>query len=139
MNKTKSKYKASALIVSLLILGAIVVTALSVSLVSIKERAISSRVSKANQAFQNADSGIENVMYEITEGGHSDTSEIPDCLASGKIENASYNYKVQLKDSDGNIIDCDSGQPISNIASIKSVGTQGETHRAIEATVPVTP
>ncbi len=133
--KKKREYRASALVASLLILTAILVTAISVSLVSIKERNISSNASKSSQAFQSANSGIENVMYEIKRGGYSKVFQISDCQPSGEIENG--NYKVQLEDNAGVKIDCTSNHNISDVITIKSVGVDdsGRIQRAISATV----
>ena len=139
MKKNEKTYSASALIVSLLVLGAIVVTALSVSLVSIKERSISSNASKSSQAFQNADSGVEAVMYEITKRNHSKVSEIrPTGTSCTNKKIVGNNYKVELLDTTGNVIDCSSNSKSpSDVATIKSVGSDsaGRTQRAISAAV----
>ncbi len=139
MKKNEKTYSASALIVSLLVLGAIIVTALSVSLASIKERSISSNASKSSQAFQNADSGVEAVMYEITKGNHSKVSEILPAGTSCTNEKiVGNNYKVELLDTTGNVIDCNSNSKSPfDVATIKSVGTDGtgRTQRAISAAV----
>ena len=138
MKINKKFYSASSLVVSLLVLGAILVTALSVSLVSIKERSISSNASKSSQAFQNADSGIETVMYEITQGGHNKVSEIrPTGTSCTNKKIVGSNYKVQLLDASGNAFSCSSSVALSEIATIKSVGedANSRTQRAISATV----
>ena len=129
------KYPASALIVSLLILAAILIISLSVSLVSVKERKISSGSTKASQAFQIADSGMELVLKKIRIDGWTTVKELEDhgmSCHSGVITGTASNgsYELTFKDNTGTSINC--GDSSSTIFSIKSIGKYEEVHRAIE-------
>lgn len=140
--KTK-KTKASVLVMSLLIMFAIVVIALSVTLVSVRERKISIGSGKSSRAFQTAQTGVEKTMQAIEDlrvGTHF-VNEIEDKLGADASCNDGLliqdSYTVELKKSDNSQINCnDSSTEISEIASIKSVGKEGDTEqRAIEAAV----
>ncbi|MFA5962310.1 MAG: hypothetical protein WC848_06525 [Parcubacteria group bacterium] len=132
------KFKASILVVTMMILGIMLVTALSVSLVSIKDRQASMGESKSTQAFQNAQSGVELVMRQITEGGHSTVGDI--CGTAAFMDTAGVGYDIVLKKEDDSDLSCttDALSPISEIASIKSIGTGSGDQRAIEAAVAAT-
>jgi uncharacterized protein (TIGR02145 family) len=130
------KYPASILVVSVMILGIVLATALSISAVSVKERNASIGSSQSIKSYQTADSGIEQVMTLIKDhNGEPTISNIDtdaDC-DDGEF-NSSEGYVVQLKDSTGNII-TSCATPVASIASIKSIGTFGNTQRAVEVTV----
>jgi hypothetical protein len=130
------KFQASILAVTMIILGIMIITALSVSMVSIKERKVSMGEAKSGQAFQNAQSGVELVMKEITKGGYSTIGDI--CATTAYTDTTSY--KVVLKKADDSEINCttNASDPISEIASIKSTGTGSGQQRAIEAAVAAT-
>lgn len=148
LNKKRmhKKNKASALILSLIILFAITIIGLSLALTSVRDRQASMGSAKSNQAFQEAETGIETVMAEIK----NDYSPNPDTAAVSGISGwdstdnivEGSNWEVELKDvNDGKIT---SGSTlISEVSKIKSTGwnsTTGEK-RAIEAAVilPITP
>lgn len=134
--KKKTKLKASALVVSVVIMGIMLITALSVSLVSIRDRKASMSGSKSGQAFQNAQSGVEIVMNEILKGGYDKVNELNGCDSGDGLIKGANGYAVELKDEDGNKIVCNDGSKnISEIVSIKSVGTGSNNQRAIEAAV----
>lgn len=126
------KNKASVLVVTLIILGIMLTTALSVSLISLKEKKASIGDAKSGQAFNSAQSGVELVMQAIKKGDYAQVKDMPNCVGE-KIIGAGYT--VELLDENGNLLDCSSTQPISEIASIKSVGTGLGQQRAIEAAV----
>lgn len=136
--QTKPKSKASVLIVTLMIMGIIVTIALSISLVSLKEKRTSLGSARSTSAYQVADSGIEKVMQLIKDNYAAGTVATIDTDGTcDGIYNSTQGYQVELKDSAGNIIsDCASA--VSSIVSIKSIGTAGQTQRAIEAAVAVT-
>ncbi|MFZ2226846.1 MAG: hypothetical protein WA064_03265 [Candidatus Moraniibacteriota bacterium] len=131
----KKKLKASILVITMIILGIILLSSLSVSLVSLNERKASISNSKSNQAFQNAQSGVELVMQEI-ESGKILVSELSNCDdADTKLiigEDASYT--VELRDMDSKI-DCDSSRPITDIAYLVSIGSFKDTQRSIQAAI----
>ena len=132
----KKKLKASILVVTMIILGIILLSSLSVSLVSLNERKASISNSKSNQAFQNAQSGVELVMQEI-ESGKVVVSELSNCDDADTkliIGNEDASYTVELRDMDSKI-DCDSSRPITDIAYLVSIGSFRDTERSIQAAV----
>ena len=136
----KKKLKASILVVTMIILGIILLSSLSVSLVSLNERKASISNSKSNQAFQNAQSGVELVMQDIKksiEDGKSKVNELLSSTCDGDtklIKATDDSYTVELRDMDSKI-DCDSSRPIADIAYLVSVGSFRDTQRSIQATV----
>ena len=127
----KGRLKASALVVTMMILGIILITALSISLVSLRERKASLGSNDSNQAFYTAQSGVESVLQQIANNSTGTVSNI-DSDCSGTI--SSSGYSVKLLDSSGNVVSgCST--PVSNIAKLKSVGTEGQYQRAIEVAV----
>lgn len=118
----------------MIILGIMIITALSVSIVSIKERKASMSEVKSGQAFQNAQSGVELVMVAITKGNYATVGDI--CGTSAYTDTTS-GYKIILKKADDSEINCttNASDLISEIASIKSIGTGSGQQRAIEAAV----
>lgn len=152
------KFKASVLIVTLIVLGIILVTALSVSLTSIKQKTASMGESKSGVAFQNAQSGIEIAMdaileYSTTQGTEtlktaSELSAIG-LFCNDPVSPEKYaklipdgtilkgNFTVELEKSDADVSTACS-MNIIDIAAIKSVGTEASQKRAIEAVVAST-
>lgn len=145
INKSK-KQKASILVVTMMILGIVLVTALSVSVVSIQQRKASMGSNKSNQAYQVADTGIEKVMDAIVKNRTLSVSDLVggsfgfSCVTNSNnhavLKKAGETYEVELKKTtDAETTDCTSATPLSEIASIKSIGTNSGQQRAIEAAV----
>lgn len=132
------KYPASILVVTIMIMGIVLVTALSISTVSVKERNSSIGSSQSTKAYQIADSGIEEVMDVLIKNQALtiDATELS-CDDTGSHAIITGNgYTVELKKVDEEeLTDCEN--LVSVIASIKSVGTSGNTQRAIEAPVVI--
>jgi hypothetical protein len=129
------KYPASILVATIMIMGIVLVTALSISAVSNKELKSSIGSSQSSKAYQNADSGIEQVLQLIKNFKDDKIDKIDD-NCDGIVEFS--DCTVQLMDSAGEIIeeDCNS-TPVADIINIKSIGTSGNTQRAIEAPVVI--
>jgi len=136
----KTKNEGSALIVALFVLIMIIIIALTITLVSIQNQLAAVGESQSSQSFQMADSGIEDLMYQLTKAGHEYVDEVDpsDCQTSG-IYNGLFktsSYILRLQDKDGNAINCDdSTVPTADVASIKSVSNLHGQARAIEADV----
>ncbi len=133
----KTKLKASALVVTMMILGIILITALSISLVSIKERKASLGSNNSDQAFNTAQNGVESVLQQIKTNSSGMVAAV-DSSCNGTI--SSGGYSVQLLDSSSKVIDSANGYdcsttPVSSITKLKSVGTYGQDQRAIEVAV----
>jgi hypothetical protein len=127
------KHKASILAVTLITLSIILVTALAVSLAAIKQRNASLGSGKSNLAFQNADTGVEEAMNEITGGTSATVGDV-----CGNLPGTYTGYTVKFFDKDNIELSCsgDAGKSKNEITSIKSVGVgANQESRAIEAAV----
>ncbi|HHE45770.1 MAG TPA: hypothetical protein ENL05_00245 [Candidatus Moranbacteria bacterium] len=135
----KQKYRASALVASLLILSATLITALGMAAISVKEMNISLNSSKSSQAFQIADGGLEIALKKIKKDGWTTVKDFKDggmTCKDGAISDSLANgdYKLTFENSSGILIDkCEN---TDTIASIKSVGKYRNVNRAIEMVVP---
>ena len=140
MKKLFKEKKGSVLAFSLIIMFVLMIIAAGVATVSVKERKMSSDTGKSTAAFQVADGGAEMALKKIKDGWTTvDELSDPakggmtcvDGVISGSLSNGEY--ELTFEDSSGALIDtCDN---TDTIASIKSVGKYGETHRAIEVAV----
>ena len=134
---SKKKFKASVLIITMIILGIMLVSSLSISLVSTRERKVAIGDFQSGQAFQNAQSGVELVVQDI-KSGKTFASQLSNCNSGTKlIEDTAISYTVELQDMQGVRIDCNSASAIANIAYLKSIGSFRDTQRSIRATVPL--
>jgi len=140
IKKMFQEKKGSVLAFSLIIMFVLMIIAAGVATVSVKERKMSSDTGKSTVAFQVADGGAEMALEKIKDGWTTvDELSDPakggmtcvDGVISGSLSNGEY--ELTFEDSSGALIDtCDN---TDTIASIKSVGKYGETHRAIEVAV----
>jgi hypothetical protein len=131
------KNQGSALIVSILILMLIITIALTVTLVSIQNQTASNGEYRSSQSFQVADTGIEDLMYDLTKHGYATVDQIPDCQTGGALMGwiKRGNYAIRLQDSSGAAISCSGSNPTSSVVSIKSVSSLSNQSRAVEADV----
>ncbi|OGI17454.1 MAG: hypothetical protein A2Z52_00055 [Candidatus Moranbacteria bacterium RBG_19FT_COMBO_42_6] len=128
------KPQGSVLAATLIILAAMLAIALSVSVVSIQERKASIGSTRSSLAYQEAESGIENVMQKLKDNQLGNVSAIATASQTPCGVVIAENYKVELKDSSGAVISsCD--VPIRSIVKIKSIGYSGQNSRAIEVAV----
>lgn len=131
--RKKNENSGSALVISLLVLMMIITIALSIVLVSIQNQTASEGEYRSSQSFQMADTGIEDLMFQLTKAGHAEVNEIPGCQSSGLIKTS--NYTIRLQDSAGVAINCNDSTPTSLVVSIKSVSNLSGQSRAVEADV----
>jgi hypothetical protein len=136
---TKNK-KASVLAFSLIILGIIIMISLSISLVSIRERKASMSSGKSTSAFLAADTGVEKVLNMLAKTdaeivGNIDWSTWGLSCSGGEVKSSDGGFKVELKNKNGEPINCVGTTKVSEISSIKSIGTGNGQQRAIEAAV----
>ncbi len=138
------KLQASALIVTLLILSAILITTLGMLSVSLTNKKVALNAVTSSQAFQSADTGVEKVMYDISTNYYNINSgtfaNFNDCQSNGLIK--TIDYQVELLDIDGNQIDCNglplistTGNELTSIKRIKSIGLMGKMRRSVDAAV----
>ncbi len=139
-----AEFQASALIVTLLILSAILITTLGMLSVSLTNKKVALNVVTSSQAFQLADTGVEKVMYDIATNYHNINSgtfaNFNNCQSNGLIRSA--DYQVELLDVDGNQIDCNglplisaTGNELTSIKRIKSIGLMKKMRRSVDAAV----
>lgn len=132
MKKTPTK-NGSALIVSILVLVIIITITLSITLVSIQNETASQGEYVSSRSFQTADTGIEDLMYDLTKKGKSKVSDLDNCKSGGLIEDG--NYMVTLLDKNKVPINCTQNISIADVVSIKSVSKVLSQSRAVEADV----
>ncbi len=131
--KKRFKNQGSALIVSIMILVIIVVIALSITLVSLQNKTASEGEYVSSRSFQTADTGIENLMYDLTKTGKVKLSDLDDCQSNGLIEN--NDYIITLLDTNHEAMRCDQDKPTSDVVSVKAVSKLNTQSRAVEADV----
>lgn len=154
MNKKVAikKYKASVLVVTMVILGLILLSALSMMLVSLRERRASMSDVRSQQAFQNAQTGIELVMNAIIQKRSTNPNETVENIGFDQCNDTSQNavlsdsgdstYTVELKkfgyiaSTPSTYTRCNTTK-VSEVVYIKSVGSGVSQQRAIEAAVPM--
>jgi hypothetical protein len=113
----KQKKQASALLVAMIVLGLILTAALSISLVSLTEKKSSIGSNRSNIAYQEANSGVEKILLAIKNNSSGTLNDLGTCN-SGTIEDNTTEYKLEFKDSTGNIL-TDCGDNVSDISSVK--------------------
>jgi hypothetical protein len=143
MKKTIQKLKAmkgSILAYTLIVLFIILATAIGIASVSVLERKGASSTDASVQAFQTANSGVEEILAKIKNANSSATiSSVfsgASC-SSGKITQALNRgtYVASFIDASGAFIACDSTALISTIREVKSVGHFSGNTRAVQVAV----
>lgn len=154
----KEKNKASVLIVTMIILGLILLSALSMTLVSFRERKASMGDLRSQQAFQNAEAGVESVLRAIIKNSDP-TKKISElggfeCKPIGEIPGvdnailretgagANLSYVAELKIfgyedeplNSSKWSKCDSTL-VKDVVYVKATGSGFGQQRAIEAAV----
>ena len=140
--------RGSILAYSLILLGIVLVAAIGMMSASVTNlKSVSSNDNSVN-AFQIADSGSQDVIAKIRKAsgstvGDIDTSGNMTCGSSSAVLSSGSStgflggaYSVTFLKIDGTALKCSDN--ISDIASIKSVGSYAETARAVETAVAAT-
>lgn len=134
--------KGSVLVFSLLVLALMLTAALSIMSASVLERKASLSTGSSTKSFQVADSGVEEVLYQVYQ--NSGIVNIEDIAAGlGVTCNAGVvtkslgsgaEYEITFYDNTGaQISNC--AESKDSIDKIKSVGTSSGTSRAVEVAV----
>jgi hypothetical protein len=136
--------KASVLVYSLLILSIMLVIAISISSVSTKNMQGTMTSNKSAQAFQTADSGMEIMMKKIKDEDDRTIVTIDslgDCNDEGKIILSSEEVGKGTAEISFFSVDEDAGTStriescssfLSEVDEIKSIGSYGDTVRAVK-------
>lgn len=115
--------------------------AVSITSVSIMEKKNASSTEFSTQAYATADSGVQLAIRKINGaiGSNKTIGNTFTGCASGKVPTntdggpTGSNYELSFLDEDENNLGC--GDPVEDIASIKSVGTYKGTVRAVNVAV----
>lgn len=131
--------KGSILAFTLIVMTIILIIALGIAKTTVTQMRNAGATGKSTMAFQIADSGTEIVLKSIKKDNKKTPADFGvSCTVEGgkagiTASTSSGPYRVIFKNSDGNeITSCSSYEPIEKI---KSVGTYGNTSRAVEAEV----
>lgn len=137
------KAKASVLAMSLIIMGIVVMAALAFSLTTLEQRKASIGSSRSDQAYQNAESGVEAAMEAIVGDSLAHVSDLAAHLDGGSASDingacvikTSDHYSIQLLNQSNQYLGCSAS--ISGATEVKSTGTDtaDQDTRAIEAAV----
>lgn len=140
MIKKKQKLpKGSVLVFAIVILAMLLAIGLSIAQMAARERRAASSLGNSNKAFQAADSGAEVAARKIKNATDDQTliNIINNCTENnakpkGSVGDAQY-FVTFLDSSGEEITNCNT--PVSDIFSVKSVGSYAGTVRAIQTNV----
>ncbi|MCX6765710.1 MAG: hypothetical protein NT136_01995 [Candidatus Moranbacteria bacterium] len=143
LKKIKQKISGSILVFTLIVLFIILATAIGIASVTVIERKTAGTTGKSTAGFQVADSGAEVILQKIyKDDSLTDLNSLAASLGttcsngtiSGSISSGK-DYTVTFYDDADPAVIVPCGDPVSNVAKIKSVGTYAGTSRAIEVAV----
>ncbi|EKE18636.1 MAG: hypothetical protein ACD_9C00274G0001 [uncultured bacterium] len=136
--------QGSVLAYSLIVIAAMLAIASSISVVAVIEKKGASGTEFSMQSLQTADSGVQlalkKINKELYEAIPGTIDTIFSCDGNDNVPNntdggpAGSSYELSFYDSNGVKLSCDSDN-VSEIASIKSVGTYNNTVRAVNVAV----
>jgi len=135
------KQKGSILVYSLIILTVMLTMTVSMTSVSIMDKKSASSTQFSTQAYATADSGVQLAIRKLNAAIGND-KEIGDVFAgctSGKVPNNNDGgpegalYELSFLDDSDNKLTCT--DKVSEVSSIKSVGTYKGTVRAVNVAV----
>jgi Tfp pilus assembly protein PilX len=141
--------KGSVLVFSLLILSIMLVTSLTILSSAVLDRKASLSTGSSARSFQVADSGVEEVLYQVYKGSHATLEDVRSAIdnanatcANGVIEFpvAGGTAKVTFYQDETTVYagPCSGGTATDwrdKVVKIKSEGTAGPTTRAVEVAV----
>jgi hypothetical protein len=131
------KQSGSGLVFAVILLFVIIGMVVTLSSITLLETKMNQKTKSSVGAFYSAESGIEWTLNRIANNSGSKISDVFDTdFSGGKVTPSGLNdIVVYLLDSNGDVIDSD--DLISNVKSVRSVGSEGvgNTTRAIEASV----
>lgn len=141
--------KGSVLVFSLLILSIMLVTSLTILSSAVLDRKASLSTGSSTRSFQVADSGVEEVLYQVYKGSHATLEDVRSAIdntnatcAGGVIEFpvAGGTAKVTFYQDETTVYagPCSGGTATDwrdKVVKIKSEGTAGSTTRAVEVAV----
>jgi Tfp pilus assembly protein PilX len=144
--------KGSVLVFSLLILSIMLVTSLTILSSAVLDRKASLSTGSSTRSFQVADSGVEEVLYQVYKGSHATLEDVRSAIdntnatcAGGVIEFpvAGGTAKVTFYQDETTVYagPCSGGTATDwrdKVVKIKSEGTAGSTTRAVEVAVAAT-
>ncbi|NTW75364.1 MAG: hypothetical protein HGB34_00445 [Candidatus Moranbacteria bacterium] len=135
--------KGSVLVFSLIILSLMLVTSLTLLSSATLDRKASLSTGNSTRSFQVADSGIEQVLYQIYRQDHDTVADLADAISDANgcengIISSDAGWQVAFyegENGDTRITDCDDTDWRNRVTKIKSQGGAGSTTRAVEVAV----
>ncbi|MFZ1735774.1 MAG: hypothetical protein WAU31_02480, partial [Candidatus Moraniibacteriota bacterium] len=135
----KKLSRGSILAYSLILLGIVLTASIGMMSASVTNLKSVSSSDKSINAFQIADSGSQAVIKMLKNAAGTQLKDVVSPCSGGQdatVNQANFlggEYKVIFQDSDGKTLKCN--DPISKVASVKSVGTYSDTARAVQVAV----
>ncbi len=135
--------KGSVLVFSLLILSIMLVTSLTILSSAVLDRKASLSTGSSTRSFQVADSGVEEVLYQIYKETRATPNAIASAITGGSCLNGVISFPVAGGDAEVTLYqdettvftDCTDANWRDSVVKIKSEGTAGPTTRAVEVAV----
>jgi Tfp pilus assembly protein PilX len=136
--KNLSLKSGSVLVYSLIILAMMLLIAVGMSFVAVSEKKNASSTDASAQAYQTADSAVQQFIYKINSNPSAAISAFSTCnagiITGPSIGGGTYVIKV-YSDSAGTSQITDCSKSFSTIQDIKSTGVYNTTSRAVNVTV----
>lgn len=138
--------RGSILAYSLILLGIVLVASIGMMSASVTNLKSVSSNDKSVSAFQIADSASQiamRLLNDTSSGSLKNMVEPDTSCPSGNtaaMENGSFlggSYRIVFLDSDGEMLKC--GDDVSDVVSVKSIGTYGDVARAVQLEVASRP
>jgi hypothetical protein len=126
--------RASALLLTTILLFVVLSMVLSLTYITVMEQKMSGKSKSSVGSFYAAESGVEWALNKIATTSETTVSGAFPGFSASKADCPFGGCQVYLLDKDGKVITSGSAD-ISEVKAVRSVGTQGETQRAIEAAV----
>lgn len=137
----RTKKKGSVFAYALIVLSFMLVVAAGIASVALVDQKSSSITTKTTQAFQVADSGVEDLMKQMA--SVSTVGALTGCdAATGRIKGqiaAGKTYDIAMYRSSGVLVNCanaaDAASLLSVVSKLKSTGYYGGTERVVEVSL----
>lgn len=136
--------KGSVLVFSLLILSIMLVTSLTILSSAVLDRKASLSTVSSARSFQVADSGVEEILYQIYKADHATLSALAGAITGATCSGSSITFPsaggtsvVSLYQDETTLYagGCSGTDWRDKVVKIKSEGTAGSTTRAVEVAV----
>ncbi len=137
--------KGSVLVFSLLILSILLVTSLTILSTALLDRKASLSTGSSARSFQVADSGVEEILYQVYKANHTTLADLADAITGATCSGSTVSFpsaggevKVTFYEDETTPYSggCTTGTDWrTRVVKIKSEGMAGSTTRAVEVAV----